>query len=838
MALFTTLTLTGGAVIAGTAAARKPRRLVEVLIDGEPKQATLLPAQTQRALARAQKPAKDLFGNTCQQQQQALNSGYVDDAEQQLIAQQKENLIIAATGLRLATIGAVVAPIFYLPSVLCIVYTVRSLFWDTYRIVVKERRFDYQIIMMVSVVAAIAGRFIWSAAFGALFAVVNWYLVAKSEQRSKHSIADLFGGQIRTVWLLIDGAEVETAFAAVQPGDTVVVHAGQMIPVDGQITTGTAAIDQHMLTGESQPAEKGVGDGVLASTVVLSGRICVAVEKAGDATVAAQITEMLNQTSDFKQVLESRTDRWLNRIALPMMGLSALALPLAGIEGAVAVLWHYPGFRMILFGPISMLSYLQVAAQRGILVKDGRALEVLNEINTVVFDKTGTLTLDQPTVGRIHCYNGVAELEILRYAAAAEAKQSHPIARAILQTAQVHGLDLPLLEDAEYKAGYGLKTQIEGRITHIGSVRFMSAEAIPIPSEIATQQVASHAQGHSLVLVALDHEVVGAIEVPPTIRPEAREIISALHNRELKTVIISGDNNAPTRYLANELGIDRYFAEVLPEDKANLVQQLQGEGYKVCFVGDGINDSIALKTADVAVSLRGATTIATDMAEIVFMDGTLGKLPELFTLAIGLGIIAGLTRDRLPDLLLSTVSLIGMSLPEFVTATLLIYLFSIQWRIFPAVTLVNPDAPLLEMLPNIVLPILTLIILLTAYILRIVRTSVIEVMRSDFIRTARGKGLASLWVVLRHALPNALLPTLTIAALTVAWLIGGLFVIETVFNYPGIGTLLLTAIHDRDLPLVQSIAVVMAVIYVLANLGADLLTLILNPRLRSPRAMG
>jgi len=209
-----------------------------------------------------------------------------------------------------------------------------------------------------------------------------------------------------------------------------------------------------------------------------------------------------------------------------------------------------------------------------------------------------------------------------------------------------------------------------------------------------------------------------------------------------------------------------------------------------------------------------------------------------FPLAIGLGIIAGLTRDRLPDLLLSTLALIGMSLPEFVTATLLIYLFSIQWRLFPAVTLVNPDAPLHELLPNIVLPILTLIILLTGYILRVVRTSIIEVMHSDYMRVARMKGLAYPVMIVRHALPNALLPTLTIAALTIAWLIGGLFVIEAVFNYPGIGTLLLTAIHDRDLPLVQSIALVMAVIYVIANLAADLLTLLLNPRLRSPRTVG
>jgi len=280
-----------------------------------------------------------------------------------------------------------------------------------------------------------------------------------------------------------------------------------------------------------------------------------------------------------------------------------------------------------------MLSYLQVAAQRGILVKDGRALEALDEVDTVLFDKTGTLTLEQPTVSRVLCYNGVAEPEILRYAAAAEAKQSHPIARAILQAAHDHGLDLPLLEDAQYKVGYGLKTQIEGRTTRVGSVRFMSAEQIAVPAEVAVQQAASHTAGNSLVLVALDGEVVGAIELQPTLRPEARQIISNLHARGIQTAIISGDNEAPTQRLAAELGIDRYFAEVLPEDKANLVTQLQEEGHKVCFVGDGINDSIALKSADVAVSLRGATTIATDMAEIVFMDGTLGQLPTLFELA-------------------------------------------------------------------------------------------------------------------------------------------------------------------------------------------------------------
>jgi len=290
--------------------------------------------------------------------------------------------------------------------------------------------------------------------------------------------------------------------------------------------------------------------------------------------------------------------------------------------------------------------------------------------------------------------------------------------------------------------------------------------------------------------------------------------------------LLPGD--AATAYLgrnATPEGLERVRAE-LGLDRPPLTRFLAWSG--------------GLLRGDLGTSLTRQEPINTFMWVRLRNSLLLGLTAALvgFPLAIGLGTVAGITRDKLPDLLLSTISLIGMSLPDFVTGTLLIYLFSIKLQLFPAVTLVKPDAPLLEMLPNIVLPILTLIILLTAYILRVIRTSIIEVMRSDYVRTARGKGLAFLRIIVWHVLPNALLPTLAITALTVAWLIGNLFVIEAVFNYPGIGTLMLTAIHDRDLPLVQSIAVVMAVVYVIANLVADLLTLTLNPRLRSTRTMG
>lgn len=550
------------------------------------------------------------------------------------LAEQKSarDFFVGIVAFGTSTLAIFTVPALNLISIPCIIYCTYSFIEEGYRLVI-EGRLDYRVLWAVTIPVALLGGFIWSSAFGVLFGTVSFYLVARTENRTKRSISDLFGGQVRTVWLLVDGVEVETPIEQVQTGDIVVVQAGQMIPVDGSIATGLASVDQHMLTGESQPVEKNVGDEVLASTVVLTGKIYISVEKAGHMTVASQITDMLNQTDDFKRTLRSRTDRWLDQMALPLLGVSALTYPFGGLSSALAVIWYYPGARMITYGPLSMLSYVQIAAQRGILVKDGRALEVLNEIDTVVFDKTGTLTLEQPTVSKIICCSDVTEMELLRYTAAAESKQSHPIARAILDYAEQHDLELPQLEDAEYKVGYGLKVQIEGHPTRVGSIRFMNMEGIKIPEEITKHQAESHALGNSIVLVALDDELIGAIELQPTIRPEAGEIIRSLHKYGVETLIISGDNDAPTKRLAEELGIDRYFAEILPEDKAGLVQKLQDEGHKVCFVGDGINDSIALKTANVAVSLSGATTIATDMSEIIFMDGTLTQLPSLFELA-------------------------------------------------------------------------------------------------------------------------------------------------------------------------------------------------------------
>lgn len=472
--------------------------------------------------------------------------------------------------------------------------------------------------------------------FGATSGIIRSYtfkITAATKDGTRKNLTNLMGEQPQLVWILRGGVEVEVPFESIERDDVLVINAGQMIPVDGIIEEGIVSVDQHLLTGESQPAEKSVGDVVLAATVILSGKAFIRVEKTGEETAAAQIGQMLMQTADFTSSIELRGLEISDQMALPTLLLGGLSLPFLGVPGALTVLISGFGYNMRLLGPLSVLNYLQLMAQEGILIKDGRALEQISKVDTVVFDKTGTLTLEQPHVGAIHTCNGHDERSLLTYAAAAEHRQSHPIAKAILQAAKEQGLTLPAIDQASYEIGYGIKVRLNDTRLHVGSNRFMDMEAIAIPDKIQALAQSAQDQGHSMVYVAINKQLAGAIELHPTVRPEAKRIIDGLRQRGLELVIISGDHERATRALAQQLGIDNYFAETLPENKADLITQLQDEGKFVCFVGDGINDSIALKKAQVSISLRGATTVATDTAQIILMDESLNQLEKLFTIS-------------------------------------------------------------------------------------------------------------------------------------------------------------------------------------------------------------
>ena len=554
-----------------------------------------------------------------------------------------------STVLSAVAIASYLATPFWVLTIPLAFYLLWPIYQGAYAELFQQRKISF------NVLEAIFGTGLWLTghfATGGLSLMI-YFLIRKislvTHDQVRQKMVDVFGQQPRTVWVWLDGQEVEIPFTQVQTGDSVIVHAGQVIPVDGTIRKGMALIDQHRLTGESQPAEKGVGDAVLATTILLNGQIQIEVEQRGQETIAAQITQILEQTTEHQLAIANRGALLAERAVQPAILASIVTWPILGASSALAMISSMPGAHMFLAAPLTLLNFLNFASQRSILVKDGRALEILHKVDTIVFDKTGTLTLEQPEVAQIHiCVDTslktprktprktLCEEDVLRWAAAAEVHQSHPIAQAILTAATERNLLLPVIEDAAYEVGYGIKVRVEEKVVRVGSDRFMTQSGIIIPEQIHERQKMCHAQGHSLVLVAVDEQLVGAIELQPTIRPEAKAIIAELHKRHLSTSIISGDQEGPTRKLAQALGIDRYFANVLPQEKAALVEQLQADGKTVCFVGDGINDAIALKKAHVSISLRGATTVATDTAQIVLMDQSLAQLPFLFELGCDL----------------------------------------------------------------------------------------------------------------------------------------------------------------------------------------------------------
>lgn len=451
--------------------------------------------------------------------------------------------------------------------------------------------------------------------------------------KSRQEIANIFEKTPEYVWLVVDNAEVKIPYAQIRPGDVLVVHPGNPIPADGVIIEGMATVDQHVLTGESRPVEREVGDKVFSSTILLSGKIYLQVEAAGAETTVAKITNILNTTVDFKTTVQMRSERLSQSLVMPALLGGVVALPFIGYNGALAVINSHPKEKMAVVGPIGILNFLKIALENKILIKDGRALELLNTVDTIVFDKTGTLTEERPVIGTIHCADGRYPNEILAYAAAAEYKQTHPLAKAILHEAEQRGIQLPPIEETHYTLGYGVAVRIGQQSLHVGSARFMQKEQMNIPDFLREQQEHSQEQGYTLIMVAVDGQVCGGIELLPKIREETWQIIHYLKQRGKKTCIISGDHHTPTRNLARLLEIDEYFAEVLPQEKAAIIKKLQAQGRSLCYVGDGINDSIALRQAQVAVSLSGASSIAIDTAEIVLLDKGLSHLPLLFDLA-------------------------------------------------------------------------------------------------------------------------------------------------------------------------------------------------------------
>lgn len=496
---------------------------------------------------------------------------------------------------------------------------------------VKDRKLGCDFLDSIVLVGCLATNHIFGMALIGFCLSLGRQLLKKTREDSQKLLRSAFSKQPRFAWQVVDGQEVEVTVDALKPGDTIAVHAGDMLPVDGVVESGLGLVDQHTLTGESAPVEKSRGDEVFATTMLMSGEIRVTVQKAGSETTSAKIGEILENTAAYKMSSQSRGEELSDRAVIPTLALGGVGFATLGLPGGVAILNSECGTGIRMAAPLGVLSSLTLCATKGILVKDGRALENIHQVDTVLFDKTGTLTREIPEICKIHSTRGMPTDELIRLAAIAEQKFTHPIAQAIVDEARNRNIEIPAPETSDYRIGFGVQVITGGKTVRVGSPRYMESEGLEVPGKLAQRVKDCGRFGHTMVMVAVDSHVSGGIELRATSRPEAFAAIEQLRSLGIRDMaVISGDRKEPTRHLAESLGLDRYFAEVLPQDKSSYVKKLQAEGRKVCFIGDGVNDAIALKTADVSISLRGASAIATDSAQVILLEENLSRVPELF----------------------------------------------------------------------------------------------------------------------------------------------------------------------------------------------------------------
>jgi len=433
------------------------------------------------------------------------------------------------------------------------------------------------------------------------------------------------------------GEEVDVPVQKVRVGDVVIVRPGERVPVDGKIIEGASEVDESMLTGESMPVEKKIGDAVMGATVNLTGSFTFEATQVGKETVLAQIVRLVEAAQGAKAPVQRLADAVAAVFVPTVLVIAALTLGAwlafngdftRALIAAVAVLLIACPCAMGLATPTAILVGTGKGAELGVLIKGGDVLERVQKITTVVFDKTGTLTQGKPRVTDVLAANGDTQY-VLHLAASADQRSEHPIAAAIVAAAKERGIALDW--GAEFKALRGLgaeATVVKTKVT-LGNKALMSQRGYSLNGlDAAAEEFA--AQGKTTVFVAADGEVIGAIAVADTLKPHAKEAVAALHRMGLEVVMLTGDQRRTAEAIAKEAGIDRVIAEVLPDGKTQAIQQLQSEGKVVAMVGDGINDAPALAQADIGIALGTGTDVAMEASDLTLLrDDLRGILTAL-----------------------------------------------------------------------------------------------------------------------------------------------------------------------------------------------------------------
>ncbi|EDX57287.1 heavy metal-transporting ATPase [Bacillus cereus W] len=461
---------------------------------------------------------------------------------------------------------------------------------------------------------------------------------AKAKGRSSEAIKKLMGLQAKTATVMRDGTEMKILIEEVVAGDIVYVKPGEKIPVDGEIVEGKSAIDESMLTGESIPVDKTIGDVVIGSTMNKNGFLKVKATKVGRDTALAQIIKVVEEAQGSKAPIQRVADQ-ISGIFVPVVVVIAIITFAVwmifvtpgdfggALEKMIAVLVIACPCALGLATPTSIMAGSGRSAEYGILFKGGEHLEATHRLDTVILDKTGTVTNGKPVLTDVIVADGFNEEEILRLVGAAEKNSEHPLAEAIVEGIKEKKIDIPSSETFEAIPGFGIESVVEGKQLLIGTRRLMKKFNIDI-EEVSKSMEELEREGKTAMLIAINKEYAGIVAVADTVKDTSKAAITRLKKMGLDVVMITGDNTQTAQAIAGQVGIEHVIAEVLPEGKAEEVKKLQAQGKKVAMVGDGINDAPALATADIGMAIGTGTDVAMEAADITLIRGDLNSIAD------------------------------------------------------------------------------------------------------------------------------------------------------------------------------------------------------------------
>ncbi len=461
--------------------------------------------------------------------------------------------------------------------------------------------------------------------------VLGQALEVRAKGRTSDAIRKLMELQAKTARVIRDGKEVEIPVDEVLIGETVVVRPGEKVPVDGTITEGKSAVDESMITGESLPVSKGVGDSVIGATLNKTGAFQFTATGVGKDTALSRIMGMVAQAQATKPPIGRLVDQ-VSGVFTPTVMIIAVVsflvwfnsgMPVSyALIAAVTVLVIACPCALGLATPMSLVVGVGKAAERGVLIRNGEALQTSSQLDVIVLDKTGTVTKGEPALTDVEPMAGFDRLEVLRLAASADASSEHPLAEAVVKGAKDEGITLVEADEFEAIVGHGVRAVVEGRVVHIGNKRLMKRIGVDPEPGVAVVEALGD-KGRTGMFVAIDDALAGIVAVADTVKPDSARAIQRLQALGIDVVMMTGDNARTGHAIAAEVGIDHVLAEVLPADKADEVHKLQAGGKTVGMVGDGINDAPALAQADVGFAIGTGTDVAIEAADVTLVGGSL-----------------------------------------------------------------------------------------------------------------------------------------------------------------------------------------------------------------------